>query len=151
MKTCTSCAVEKPLEAFYVKSTGRLGRAAECAECVKARNAEYKVLNRDVVRQRTRRYNYSQHNMTIEQWEARLESQGGVCAGCGGPNRAERNLHIDHDHACCPGTYSCGRCIRGLLCSQCNTALGLLGDDVTKVMNLAAYLVSHQNVLAVAG
>jgi hypothetical protein len=100
-----------------------------------------------VTRERTRRYNYAKHGITIEQWDALLESQGGACAACGEANSAKRNLHIDHDHACCPGTYSCGKCVRGLLCSQCNTALGLLKDDINKVMNLGFYLVSHDRTM----
>lgn len=31
---------------------------------------------------------------------------------------------VDHDHACCNGGTSCGRCVRGILCSSCNMSLG---------------------------
>ena len=147
MKTCSKCKLNKNLNQFYVKVDGRMGRAAACIECTKKQTAEYKKKFPEAHRSRVRKYNYAKHNITIEQWENMLNKQGGVCAACGEQNSAERNLHIDHDHSCCEGTYSCGKCIRGLLCSQCNTALGLLGDDINKVMNLAAYLVSHENVL----
>lgn len=30
-------------------------------------------------------------------------------------------LHIEHDHACCGGSGSCGKCIRGLVCASCNS------------------------------
>jgi len=31
---------------------------------------------------------------------------------------------VDHDHACCPGWKSCGKCVRGMLCEGCNIVLG---------------------------
>jgi hypothetical protein len=40
-------------------------------------------------------------------------------------SRAARgNVHVDHDHRCCPGDYSCGRCVRGLTHEACNRRLG---------------------------
>lgn len=34
--------------------------------------------------------------------------------------QGRNNSVVDHDHACCSGPHSCGRCIRGVLCHRCN-------------------------------
>ena len=62
-----------------------------------------------------------------------------VCEACG---TSERRLVMDHDHSCCnqPSGKSCGRCFRGVLCSNCNSALGLLGDDAGRVNLLLSYI-----------
>lgn len=66
----------------------------------------------------------------IADYEALLQAQGGVCAICEKPptetlrfQYKTRRLEVDHDHACCPGKKSCGKCIRGLLCLHCNSRL----------------------------
>lgn len=57
----------------------------------------------------------------------------------GGIMRAK--LVVDHDHACCPlARYSCGKCVRGLICGRCNMAAGQLGDDPDRARSLASYL-----------
>lgn len=38
--------------------------------------------------------------------------------------RMARAAMVDHDHDCCPGGWSCGRCVRGLICSECNVLEG---------------------------
>lgn len=54
--------------------------------------------------------------------------------------RAVPLLVVDHDHACCPGDHSCGKCVKGLICFDCNTALGLLRDDAAAADRLAGYV-----------
>lgn len=63
-------------------------------------------------------------------------------AGCSACGSAE-NLHVDHDHVCCPAgssPRSCGRCVRGVLCHGCNTALGLLGEDPARIEGLLEHI-----------
>ena len=70
------------------------------------------------------------HAISADEYDALLEEQGGRCAIC----RREpgvASLAVYHDHACCPGKgKSCGKCIRGLLCEDCNRGIGMLNDDV---------------------
>ncbi|WP_392676480.1 endonuclease domain-containing protein [Streptomyces sp. LN785] len=68
------------------------------------------------------------YNLTTPDVRAILKLQGYVCALCGiGPDgREDRSYwHIDHDHDCCTPSDAawaiCGGCVRGLLCSGCNT------------------------------
>lgn len=63
-----------------------------------------------------------------------LADQGGLCAICRQPERTARNqvLAVDHDH-------STGE-VRGLLCSHCNRAVGLLADDPARLIRALAYL-----------
>jgi len=60
--------------------------------------------------------------ITSEQYEAMLSAQHGACAICERPETGRR-LAVDHDKKCCPGKYSCGRCVRALLCRACNVRL----------------------------
>lgn len=69
-------------------------------------------------------------------------------ASCSNPGCPEtENLHLDHDHGCCPagnfpGTSvkSCGECVRGLLCRGCNHALGNTKEDPRRIEGLLRYL-----------
>lgn len=72
-----------------------------------------------------REYRYSKYGLTEDQFTARLASQNGACALCREPFEDDQKIYVDHDHACCPEEgRSCGKCVRGLLCLRCNTALG---------------------------
>lgn len=79
------------------------------------------------------------HKVAQWQWETLFNQQGRKCAICGRgePSGNKRKYwNIDHDHKCCPGSQSCGKCIRGILCSNCNIGLGRFNDD-TKTLEAA--------------
>lgn len=84
---------------------------------------------------------FSRHHVTREAFEALVIAQGGACAICLKPGTWE-TLCVDHDHACCPGFYSCGKCIRGALCRGCNGALGKMNDDTRALQRAIEYLQS---------
>lgn len=71
------------------------------------------------------------YGLSVEELAALEERQGGRCAICG--RKPKRRLAIDHDHRT-------GE-VRGLLCRDCNLALGLFGDDVRRLLAALAYLV----------
>lgn len=74
-------------------------------------------------------------------YDALYEFQGGKCAiyKCRATGKS-RALAVDHDHKCCPGRTSCGKCVRGLLCNPHNEMLGRNGDDPAVFRDMADYL-----------
>ena len=50
---------------------------------------------------------------------------------------------IDHDHSCCPGRQSCGKCIRGALCRPCNATLENAVGERKKKVDL--YLLNYES------
>ena len=71
------------------------------------------------------KYRLSRYGLTQENFDRLLEEQDHACAMCHTAFDDGQPMFIDHDHACCPDEKrSCGKCVRGLLCLSCNTALG---------------------------
>lgn len=80
------------------------------------------------------------YSISAEQYEALYAFQGGRCAICGIGQGLTKALYVDHDHACCDGPTSCGRCVRGLIDEPCNSYLGRIRDDPTIAEKMAEYL-----------
>jgi hypothetical protein len=65
-----------------------------------------------------------------------------VICGCKEPTG--HGWTVDHDHACCPGERSCGKCVRAILCMNCNNALGCVRDNIEILRKMISYLESFQ-------
>lgn len=78
------------------------------------------------------------YGITSERYDAMLHDQHGVCAICG---KAERSkpLSVDHDHET--------GFIRGLLCQNCNTGLGMFNDSIRLLAGAIVYLQDHEKKL----
>lgn len=92
-----------------------------------------------------RRFQLRRYGLTTDQYEALEAESGGLCSICRRPESATRNgkvrnLCIDHDHSCCPGTPACGQCVRGLLCNGCNRGIGYFNDRADLFLAALRYL-----------
>lgn len=96
----------------------------------------WQAANPDKVKATSRRRAIKRHGITVEEYESLKLAQNGKCAIC--REVPKENLVIDHDHNCCK-QYSCGKCIRGLLCRRCNQVLGLVKEDKVLLARLAQW------------
>lgn len=87
-----------------------------------------------------RNYWLKKYNITSVEYKQLLEKQNGVCAICLNPERQQNRafLAVDHCHAT-------GK-VRGLLCSNCNRAIGLLDDSLVNIENALAYLRVNKEI-----
>ena len=160
-KTCGKCKVALPLNCFFKNHRAPSGLAYKCKPCANAEvklwrenNPEkvqgyrrnYYAANTELVKARARQHHrenpemsrnrqLKKYGLTVADYDAMLEAQGGGCAVCRStdcrtPKRVR--LHVDHCH-------TTGR-VRGLLYSPCNTALGCLKDDSKLARRMATYI-----------
>jgi hypothetical protein len=69
------------------------------------------------------------YGIAREEYDALLVKQEGKCAICAEPMTPPQ---VDHDHVT--------GAVRGLLCRDCNVALGIMKDDATRLLRAAAYV-----------
>jgi hypothetical protein len=79
------------------------------------------------VRAKMRKY-----GLTEDDYESLFERQHGLCAVCAVALARDKTTHIDHNHQT--------NRVRGLLCSSCNRAIGLLKDRPDVLRRAAEYL-----------
>lgn len=107
-------------------------RCRECLDCKATSLREYRKTAAG--RKTTRRSNLKQNfGLTTEQYAEILNRQDGKCAGCLCVGH-KANLCVDHCH-------DTGK-VRGLLCSNCNLAIGMFLNSPETLKSAAEYLES---------
>jgi hypothetical protein len=128
-KWCGRCEILLPTSEFTKSSSSPDGLWYVCRGCRSEMRRSHKKKDPRQVKDAFLQWRYG---ITIEDFEAMAESQGGVCAICGKQSLG-RHLDVDHDHA--------SGFVRGLLCNDCNRAIGMLGDDPVVLVRAARYLL----------
>ncbi len=138
-KVCTVCGEDKKLEEFYNRKASEDGKSYRCKKCDNEARLKYKEKNYESHLLSQRRRNYKcKYGITIEDYDNMLKEQGGCCAICGSSDskcHGRMNFAVDHCH-------ETGK-VRGLLCNDCNRALGLFQDSSEILDKAVKYLETH--------
>ncbi|WP_416969170.1 endonuclease domain-containing protein [Streptomyces sp. 4F14] len=113
-KFCRTCGEVKPHSDFHRHRKASDGLAGRCKPC-RAVDGRQGHLKRS-------------YNLTEAQRDEMIAEQKGLCVIC----LKAPAVHVDHYH-------ETGR-VRGVLCFNCNSAIGKLGDDPGAVRRAASYL-----------
>lgn len=158
-KYCPKCGRHKSRRTGFHKNSARPdGLQSRCKECQRtavaavhkadpskavARNKRWRETNPDAYQAACKRYKdrtqntpvgkrtrtLNRHGLTQEQYQVLLDKHDGKCHVC---RRTPVRFHVDHCHKT--------NRIRGLLCPNCNIALGHVRDDIDTLKALIKYL-----------
>jgi hypothetical protein len=122
MKTCNDCKRTLSDDCFHKRTmrSGKIGLQPRCKECATKNRKQY---------YKPHEYMRRKFNLSEEQYENLMSNNN--CQVCG-VDISNSKKCIDHCHKT--------EKIRGVLCNNCNTALGLIKDDIQILSNLIRYL-----------
>ena len=133
MRVCRSCSIEKPITEFSIDKRWRQTYKLDCKICTnQKKRLRYNPENR---REEGLKNLYG---LTKNQLDFMHEQQEGVCAICDTPlslisgKTKKGKAHVDHCH-------KTGK-VRGLLCTKCNTLLGMADDNIATLKKAISYL-----------
>jgi hypothetical protein len=127
---CCRCGEEKPLDNFTPDKTGRskFGKLGFCHQC-NSLTIKFSKIKKH-------------YGLSKDDFIEILEEQNGKCKICSidmetfsRGNIKANTLCVDHDHY--TGKF------RGLICNNCNRAIGLLDDSKENLLSAYKYLVAH--------
>ena len=144
-KHCLKCDTIKNKAEFYIHKKN--GLSAYCKTCSKKQVKEYRENNPEKIKELKEKYKETRkeirkpserkyhlktkYGITDLEYKEMYDKQNGNCLLCN-KNVEYKKLHIDHCH-------KSGR-IRGLLCSNCNLALGNFKDNIEVLKKAIEYL-----------
>jgi hypothetical protein len=119
-KQCSKCGFEKCVTLFHKNCKNLDGLHYHCKACRKEESLKL-------------------YGLTLGDYAVLLEEQGYCCKICKSKEpkgqSTDGRFYVDHNH-------KTGE-VRGLLCNDCNTALGLLKDSPELLAKAGLYLLTH--------
>lgn len=148
-KKCTKCNTVKPVNQFGVRTraSGKTYPRNHCRDCEAAYASKYRKVYKDKWL-KTKRAWYAKHpeERTYTKWRSFARKNGidpnavikyikwhpNQCDICSKPSKDGKSLHVDH----CHDTND----IRGMLCDNCNKALGMFQSNTGIMKSAIEYL-----------
>lgn len=139
---CNKCKQDKSKSEFYKESRFTRGYRYSCKECEAPRFKNYRNVpsNKKRISENRRKWNRAKrYNFPPELYDQRLAEQGNVCAICKASTPGGRGqFHADHNHETNQP--------RGVLCHNCNVALGNFQDNPEVLKAAIEYLNKYSEV-----
>jgi len=139
MKQCKTCKQNKTFEDFGPHKTTKDHYANNCRSCDSKRVLKYQRDNSEIYKEKYFIRGINRHGISVDKYNQLVDENSGNCWICGGIDEGKR-LAIDHDHSCCKKNYSCGKCIRGVLCQSCNMIVGHIEKNKIDLNKINQYL-----------
>lgn len=136
VKTCSSCGEQKSLKEFYPHKNSKDGFINQCRKCISIKRKQKYCPEK--AREQNRK---SKYRITTEDYNRLLKVQENKCGIC-------RKLQPDDYHGLCVDHNHKTGNIRGLLCHNCNSALGNFYDNPDYLLSAVLYLQRSDDALA---
>lgn len=117
------------MDLFGLRTDRAGGRQSKCKDCMHLLGANWRIRNKDYLKAKWRQFRYK---CSQEHFNDLLRTQNNACAICEKCFETNSRPCVDHNHAT-------GK-IRGLLCQNCNAAIGMLKEDTEIAKRLITYL-----------
>lgn len=138
-KRCRACNKKLPTTMFVVDKRNIDGLYSYCRTCSNDLTKTWRGKNRDKIKE----YNWKAklkmtYDLCYERYEEICKQQEYSCAICNTHiSKLKKRLCVDHDH-------KNGK-VRGLLCSHCNTGIGMFKESF-EIFNKAIQYLNKHNV-----
>lgn len=142
-KTCSRCNTTKSIDRFSNYKHSSDGKKAACKDCQKIYNDKWHQQNKEKKRDSSRWWSIqNKYGLTKEDYLKLLSNQNNGCKICGltSSENLHNYLYVDH----CHNTNQ----IRGLLCKDCNSLLGMAKDNISILENAIKYLKESNEKLS---
>lgn len=125
-------SIEHGRRSVFINHKCRCGPCREANRAYNRKRYAENALVRATKASRSREQRLRGYGLTEDEYAEMIRIQGGVCAICASSPADGDSLCIDHHH----GSGE----VRGLLCRNCNLAVGNMRDDPARLRKAAAYL-----------
>lgn len=124
-RKCTNCGVVNNGQNFHKGGVAKDNLHSKCKPCRSKERKEYTSKPE---------FRANRYGISVDKMNQMLELGCGICGSF-------EKLIIDHDHSCCnKQNYSCGNCVRGVICNRCNLGLAHFEDSIDKMLNAIEYI-----------